>query len=99
MPDHPEAIEFLTVVDGQAIEGPKYPRDLGPVVYLDEEIADDTLADARFVAYPHKFYRRDRFGRPLPETLVEFLVPAELLVDGFPSDRALRAVAERMGWR
>lgn len=50
-------------------------------------------------AFLHSFYKLSILGKPIPSTLVEFLVPRYLLTpDKEPSYRALVLVGERMCW-
>lgn len=92
-----EAVELLTCDEhGDAIEGPKFPADLGVAKYLDGE---DRYGDPRQrLAYQHTFFRYDENGQGMPETAVRFLVPSWMLSNGFPNKLALRAVEQRMGW-
>lgn len=86
-------IEMLSTDDsGRAKEGVKYPRDLGVAKWVSPDSEEQRLA------YPCKFFRRDDHGQPMPETLVEFLVPDYLMDGPNPSRRALLLVEERMGW-
>jgi hypothetical protein len=59
--------------------------------------AEPVLDRTRF-AYQHKFFRLDEDGRPMPGTLVKFLVPEDLCDGAAPSWHALQLVSERMGW-
>lgn len=90
-------IELLTMDDdGNPIEGPRFPRDLGVAEYLDVEAGAEDH-DVK-LAYPHKFFRYDENRQPMPETLVEFLVPEHLLENLRPTHSTLALVARRMGW-
>lgn len=92
--DRDAEVELLTEDDaGHAVEGLRFPGDLGVVAYA---VWD---GDPPRLAYPHKFFRYDEHDRPMPETLVDFLVPSYLLRGGFPTQRACELVVERMGWR
>jgi hypothetical protein len=94
-----EAVELLTEDDeGRAVPGRWYPR-ARRVRYLPDEPLDARpVLERMHVAYPHRFFQRDTRGRPVPGTLVTFLVP-DYLCDGVePSSRAFELVVERMGW-
>jgi hypothetical protein len=87
-------VELLTVESehGRATEGPKFPEDRGAaIVWLDDYGEQRT-------AYRHTFFRRDRDGRAIPETAVDFYVRDYMLDRGFPNLTAIRAAEERMGW-
>jgi hypothetical protein len=92
-----DAIELLSEDDdGNAVPGPIYPANLGVAKYWSGE-SDEPGHGVR-LAYLHKFFKYDRHGQPMAETLVRFYVPDYLCDGASPSPRALRLVAQRMGW-
>jgi hypothetical protein len=88
-------VELLTEKNGHAVRGPTFPADLGAAAtgYVDEDAGRHYEFARSF-----KFFQRDRYGRPLPHTLVQFYVPDRLCENGVPTRRAVELVSERMGW-
>jgi hypothetical protein len=88
-------VELLTEENGRVVRGPTFPADLG--VAATRYVDDDPRGHYEF-ARSFKFFQRDRHGRPLPHTLVQFYVPDRLCENGQPTPRAVELVSERMGW-
>lgn len=98
-------VELLTLdpQTGEPIQGQIFPLPARPVQYLESVLEDwvsgvDPPEPEIHAAYPCRFFRLDEHRQPMPETVVTFLVPSEMLVRGMPTEAAMRAVSKRMGW-